>query len=186
MIDDGYLVVDGHNKNLDHKAFKEPFPSYEKEESSNPKSNNKVKYTYSNNDDEIVHMVEPMGFEYYDVITIKGKQDHTKTLLRGPSPKTLDSKSSQSYANTVTCSCAKLVLKEPTPSALELEQNKEKPLVGLSGKGAQLVTFSATTSYNILDQLQQTNAQIMIFKLLKISLSHRKILDKALTEENVP
>ena len=28
LIDDGELVVDGHNKNADHKAFKEPFPTY--------------------------------------------------------------------------------------------------------------------------------------------------------------
>ena len=34
LIDDGALVVDGHNKNVDHKAFKEPFPTYDKGESS--------------------------------------------------------------------------------------------------------------------------------------------------------
>lgn len=34
LIDDGDIVVDGHNKNSDHKAFKEPFSSYEKGENS--------------------------------------------------------------------------------------------------------------------------------------------------------
>lgn len=33
MIDDGEIVVDKHNKNSNHIAFKEPFPSYEKGES---------------------------------------------------------------------------------------------------------------------------------------------------------
>ena len=41
-------------------------------------------------------------------------------------------------------------------------------------------------SYSILDQLQRTNAQISIFEFLKISPAHRQILDKALTEANVP
>ena len=44
LIDDGDIVVDGHNKNIDHKAFKESFLSYEKGESSKPKPNNKVNY----------------------------------------------------------------------------------------------------------------------------------------------
>lgn len=61
LINDGDIVVDWHNNNLDHKAFKEPFQSYEKGEISKEKPNNKVNYTYYDNDDEIVHMVEPMG-----------------------------------------------------------------------------------------------------------------------------
>ena len=77
MINDGDIVVDGHNKNSDHKAFKEPFLAYEKGENSKPKPNNKFNYAYSN-DKNVINMVEPMDFEYYDVITIKGKQDNTK------------------------------------------------------------------------------------------------------------
>ena len=73
LIDDGDIFVDEHNKNLDHKVFKEPFPQYEKWEILTQKPNNKVNYTYSNNDDEIVHMVEPVGVEYHNIITIKGK-----------------------------------------------------------------------------------------------------------------
>ena len=41
-------------------------------------------------------------------------------------------------------------------------------------------------SYSILNQLQRTNTQISIFELLKISPAHRQILDKALTEANIP
>ena len=63
LIDNCDIVVDGHNKNLDHKDFKEPFPQYKKGENSKQKPNNKVNYTYSNNDDEIVHMVELVGVE---------------------------------------------------------------------------------------------------------------------------
>ena len=82
---------------------------------------------------------------------------------------------------------ANLVLKGPVPSpSTKIEQHKDKTLAGPSGKGVKATTNSAAASYNILDQLQRTNAQISIFELLKISPAHRKILDKALTEENVP
>lgn len=69
MIDNGELVVDGHHKNLDHKAFKEPFPPYEKGETSKTKPNNKINYAYPK-DDNVINMVEPVDFEYCDVITI--------------------------------------------------------------------------------------------------------------------
>ena len=69
LIDDGDVVVDGHNKNVDHKAFKEQFPSYDNGESSKSEPQNKVNYTYSN----VINMVEPIGMEYCYDITIKGK-----------------------------------------------------------------------------------------------------------------
>ena len=47
-------------------------------------------------------------------------------------------------------------------------------------------TNTGASSYSILDQLQRTNSQISIFELIKISPAHRKILDKALTEANIP
>ena len=72
LIDDGDVVLDGHNKNADHKAFKEPFRTYDKGESSKEKSHKKTNYTYANNAN-VINMVEPMGVEYCDVITIKGK-----------------------------------------------------------------------------------------------------------------
>ena len=72
LIDDGDLVVDGHNKNSDHKAFKEPFPTYDKGESSKSKPHQKVNYTYSN-DDNVINMVQLLGMQYCDVITVKGK-----------------------------------------------------------------------------------------------------------------
>ena len=63
LIDDGDIVVDGRNENINHKAFKEPFSSYEKGESSKWKPNNKVNYTYSN-DENVINMVEPMDVEH--------------------------------------------------------------------------------------------------------------------------
>ena len=97
----------------------------------------------------------------------------TPFILRGIMPSTSDHEKSQSCANIVTHSHAKIVLKGLATSTLELEQHKDKPLVGPFGKDAKLATFSAATSYSILDQLQQTNAQIMIFELLNILLAHR-------------
>ena len=43
-----------------------------KGESSKSKPNNKVKYTYSN-DDNVINMVDLVDVEYCDIITIKGK-----------------------------------------------------------------------------------------------------------------
>ena len=34
LIDNGEIIVDGHNKNSDHKAFKEQIPPYEEGETS--------------------------------------------------------------------------------------------------------------------------------------------------------
>lgn len=100
MIDNGELVVDEHHKNSDHKAFKKSFPRYKKRETSKRKPNNKVNYTYPK-DDNVINMVEPMGFEYCDVITIKGKQDNTKSMkpfiLKGPTSNTMN--------NTFTTMC---------------------------------------------------------------------------------
>ena len=38
LINNGDIVVDGHNKNIDHKDFKDPFLSYEKGENSKQKN----------------------------------------------------------------------------------------------------------------------------------------------------
>ncbi len=49
LIENGKLKVDGLNNNANHKAFKKPFPKYEKEkgETSKPKyAKAKVNYTY--------------------------------------------------------------------------------------------------------------------------------------------
>ena len=61
LINHGDIVVDGHNKNLNHKDLKEPFLSYEKGENSKHKSHNKINYIYSN-DDDVINMVEPLDF----------------------------------------------------------------------------------------------------------------------------
>ena len=111
--------MDGHNKNADHKAFKEPFLTYDKGECSKAQTHHKINYTYSN-DDNVINMVEPVDVEYCNIITIKGKEDNPKHnipfFLRGPSSNKPKSASSQTCANAVTHSRAKIVLKGPTPS----------------------------------------------------------------------
>ena len=104
-------------------------------------------------------MVELVDVEYCNVITIKGKEDNPKPktpfVLRGPSSNRPQSESSQTCANAVTRSRAKLVLKGPAPSpSAEVEQHKDKALAGPSGKGMKTTTNTTTTSYSILDQLQ--------------------------------
>ena len=107
--------------------------------------------------------------------------------MKGPSLNKYDHESSQTCTNAITRSRAKLVLKVPMPSpSVEIEQHKDKALAGPSSKGVKPMMNVVAASYSILDQLQRTNAQFIIFELLKISPTHRKILDKALTKENVP
>ena len=106
----------------------------------------------------MMNMVEPVGVEYCDFITIKGKQDKAKLkipfILRGLTRNKYNYEPSQSCANIVTHSHSKLALKGPEPSSPKLEQYKGKTLAISSSKGAKLVTNVATTSYSILDQLQ--------------------------------
>ena len=82
-------------------------------------------------------MVEPVGVDYCDVITIKGKQDKVKPkiplVLRGPTSNTSNNESSQTCANPIMRSHAKLVLKGPRPSAPKIEQHKDKALAGPYG-----------------------------------------------------
>ena len=157
MIDNGDLVVDRHHKNSDHKAFKEPFPPYKKGETSKTKPNNKINYAYTK-DDNVINMIEPVDFEYYDVITIKGKQDNTKTktpfVLKGPTSNMTDNTTSQQCANAITRSRAKLVLKGPAPPPMDSEQNRDKALAGPSGKGAKPTTNPNAISYSVLEQLK--------------------------------
>lgn len=106
LIDSGDIVVDSHNKNLDHQAFKDPFPPHEKGESSNAKNTNaKVNYTYTN-DENVIGMIEPVGVEYCDVITIKGSDNAPKPktpfILRSSVSCSSESEQPQDYANVVT------------------------------------------------------------------------------------
>ena len=100
-------------------------------------------------------MIEPVDFECCDVITIKGKQDNTKTktpfVLKGPTSNMIDNTSSQQCANAITRSRAKLVLKGPAPPTIDPEQNRDKTLVGPSRKGGKPTTNLNAVSYSILE-----------------------------------
>ena len=87
-MNSGKVVVQNHNKNLDHQMFNDPFHPHEKGDSSKDKNaHTKVNYTYTTNDN-VINMVEPVDDEYYDVITIKGREDVPKWkkpfVLQGP------------------------------------------------------------------------------------------------------
>ena len=97
-----------------------------------------------------------------------------------------DIASSDACANAVTRSRTKIILKGSEPSATPSNPTMDMTAVGSTGKTSKLVHSTNAASYNILDQLQCTSTQITIFELLKISPTHREILNKALSEENVP
>ena len=65
LIEAGKVVIDGLVKNVDHKAFKQPLPKYEKGESSKAaaKKNHdaKINYTYANTDN-LIAMLEPVEY----------------------------------------------------------------------------------------------------------------------------
>lgn len=71
LIESRDVVVDGHNVNTGHKAFKEPFPKYEIEEVSKSKNTSKVNYMFSNNNN-VIHMVEPIEEKYCNMTILKG------------------------------------------------------------------------------------------------------------------
>lgn len=55
----------------------------------------------------------------------------------------------------------------------------------IMAKSKQLAS-SSSPSYSIVEQLKRTNAQISILELLKISSTHKEVLDKALLTTSVP
>lgn len=98
--------MDGHNKNSNHQAFKDPFPPHEKGESyRSKKSNAKVNFTYTNNDN-IINMIEAIDHEYCNAITIKGKGEITKSktpfVQRGSVPQSTKLKPPQISINAIT------------------------------------------------------------------------------------
>lgn len=158
LINNGNIVVDGHNKNFDHQSFKDPFPPHNKGESSRAKdSNTKVNFTYNANEN-IINMIGPVDFEYYDVITIKGKGDNVKSktpfVFCRSTPQSPEQKSPQTSTNVVTRSHAKVILKGPAPSTSVLKQPTDEVVVNPANKNPKLVTSTNNASYNILDQLQ--------------------------------
>ena len=74
-------------------------------------------------------MIEPMDFKHCDIIMIKGKHDNTKLktpfVLRNATSLTTNQEQSQSCANIVTHSHAKIVLKGPTPSSPKIDQHRK-------------------------------------------------------------
>ena len=42
------------------------------------------------------------------------------------------------------------------------------------------------SNYNLVDQLQRTLAQILIFEILELSLRHKQVLEDALCMKNIP
>lgn len=74
LIDASKIVVGNHATNVDHKAFKDPLPSYEQGDSSKSKEVAKVNYTYANNEN-VINMIESSQPEYCNVIIVKDKQN---------------------------------------------------------------------------------------------------------------
>ena len=66
----------------------------------------------------------------------------------------LFTKKSQSCANIVTCSHAKIVLKGPIPSTPKVDHHKDKPIASPSIKNKKITTSSISENYSILEQLQ--------------------------------
>ena len=64
LIEEGKVFTDGLTKNVDHKAFKQPLPKYDKGETSkaNKKNHNaKISYAYADIDN-VIGMLEPIEY----------------------------------------------------------------------------------------------------------------------------
>lgn len=73
LLDASKIVVGNHTTNADHKAFKEPLPSYEQGGSSKSKGDAKVNYAYMN-DDNVINMIESISPEKCNVIIVKNEK----------------------------------------------------------------------------------------------------------------
>lgn len=117
-------------------------------------------------------MIECSQPEYCNVIIIKDKQNKSQN------------------ANAMTYAQKKVTLQGASSSTLaqttsNLPSSSNRQTDTTMAKSKQLASLFSP-GYSIVKQLKRTNAQISIFELLKISSTHKEILDKALLTTNVP
>lgn len=168
LIDVGKIIVGNHAPNVDHKAFKDPLPTYEQGDSSKSKGGARVNYTYTNNDN-VMNMIESSQAKYCNVIIVP------------------DHKNQAQAANAMIHAQRKITLPGANSSTFNQTTSNlpNRQIDTIMAKSKQLAS-SSSPGYSIVEQLKRTNAQISILELLKISSAHREVLDKALLTNNVP
>lgn len=117
-------------------------------------------------------MMDSYQPEYCNVIIIKDKQNESQNanvVTRTQKKVTLQGASSSTLAQTTS--------NLPTYSNKQTDKTMAK---------SKQMASSFSPGYSIVEQLKRTNAQISIFKLLKISSAHKEILGKVLLTTNVP
>lgn len=78
LINNGKIVVGNHTTNSNHKYFKDPFPTYDQEDSSKSKGGAKVNYTCTN-EDHMINILEPSQSKHCNVIIVKEDQNKLRT-----------------------------------------------------------------------------------------------------------
>lgn len=139
LIDTGKIVIGNHMTNVDHKAFKDPLPTYEQGDSSKSKGRAKFICTYANNDN-MINMIESSQSEYCNVIIVKDKQHKTQT------------------ANVVTRTQKKVTLKgasssTPNKTTPNLPTSSNRQPDTIMAKSKQLAS-SSSPGYSIVKQLK--------------------------------
>lgn len=79
-------------------------------------------------------------------------------------------------------------------NVIKIKDKQEHELVNVTRRAQKYVLKGSTskattlpkTQYSLVDQLQKTLAQISILELLKISPTHKDILEQALTDTTIP
>lgn len=163
LIDRGDIEIEGHSSNQEHEMFKEPLPKHDKGKAKAiDDQTNYTRATY-NYDSTINHISMD---NYVSTIIIKDKNPENSTQR------------------------PKIVLKyvgsssEPTS---ECHVTTRRGKITLQGALAKNTASSSTKpEYNLVEQLGKTPTLISILELLRISPTHKSILDKILRENVIP
>lgn len=154
LIENGNLKVDGLNTNVDHKAFKEPLPKYEKGETSKPKDGKAaINYTYTATEN-VINMLEvveesvnmtwnkdPYGYDSY-ANSPPIFDEEPVVVLRGP-----HSRMSSQALNVVTRIQGPIVIRGTSSG----QPNKPKQVV--SKNVTTKLAINPKPNYNLFGQL---------------------------------
>lgn len=163
LIDRGDIEVDGHTSNQEHEILKEPFPKHDK--GKYKAIDSQANYTKASYDyDSTINCISMD--DYVSTITIKDKApknttQRPKVILKGIGPSL-----------------------EFTPSYNVTTHRGKGVLQGVLAKSN--ASFVPKPEYDLVEKLGKTPSLISILELLRISPSHKAILDKVLRETSIP
>ncbi|GLJ28438.1 hypothetical protein SUGI_0559540 [Cryptomeria japonica] len=163
LIDRGDIEIEGHSSNQEHDMFKEAFPKSGKGKTKAIDEHTNYTRASYNYDSTVNHISMD---NYVSTIIIKDKMpknstQRPKVILKGIGP---------SFESTSECNVT-----------------TRRGKVTLQGAPAKTIASSTTKpEYALIEQLGKTPTLISILELLRISPTHKAIIDKTLRGTSVP